>query len=269
MKSAKVIYRLGTILAMIPAAATADDNDTRGTTSPSAQSSATSQSGQDPSTSSLGLQGPRPDTSQMRRGPSIRVNEVYTAPTLSNCTYRATVTGTLQEWTPQSGQTPSAATPQNPAPATPETIGGANVIYTPRLRINAQLQCPDRTVQRTASATMDGPALTHRELERVIGDLAVVTSPVGDRVCLYSSEYAFTNNRLAGRSLSQRCMPVVGGGPGPQSESEEGRHGASGSGSGSGSGTTSSTRSRSQGSGTNSSSSSRGSSSSQGSSGYR
>jgi len=220
MKVTKVIH-LGTVLALglTPAAALADEHGTQGHGQPSNPPSTAGQGAQ--STGGLSLQGPRPNLSEMRHGRSIRVNDVYTGQTQANCTYRATVSGNIQEWLPHAAsQGAGTGQPQgaSASPAPGETV------YVPHLRVNAQLQCPDRAVQRSTTAAIDGTPLTRHELERIVSDLAVVPASAADRTCLYTSEFTFANDRLSGRSLAQRCMPgVVGGGPsGHSGQSESG-----------------------------------------------
>lgn len=220
MKRTKVIH-WGTALALAltPTAAVADQNGAQGRGQPSNPPSTAGQGAQ--GTGGLPLQGPRPNLSEMRHGRSIRVNDVYTGQTQANCTYRATVSGNIQEWLPHaSSQGAGTGQPQgaSASPVSRETV------YVPHLRVNAQLQCPDRAVQRSTTAAIAGTPLTRPELERIVSDLAVVPASTADRTCLYTSEFTFANDRLSGRSLSQRCMPgVVGGGPsGHSGQSESG-----------------------------------------------
>lgn len=123
------------------------------------------------------------------------VNNTFRDTVAGNCSYTASVRGTVREVT------------------VPGATADNAVQFRPHLQIRSQLSCPDGSARQVSSFTLEGAQYGREQLAQTIADHARIFVNRDGRVCSYAPRLAFDRGQLASNGVGQSCTMPRGGGP--------------------------------------------------------
>jgi len=128
---------------------------------------------------------------QPQQGQRLTINEHFNRQVENGCTYNSAVTGSIL------------------------TMAAGADRMRPDLTITTRLTCAGSGAQQTVTSRLRNVQLSQQQLEQAIEGLAAAHAfeSSGSQVCMFTPDFALTNGRLQGRSVTHSCPSARGGGP--------------------------------------------------------